>query len=490
MELGSIVKFLENRSILVTGATGFLAKIFVEKILRVQPNVKKLYLLLRAADNKSALQRFNSEVVGKDLFKVLKDKWGGNLNTLISQKVNLVPGDITFENLGIKDSTLLEETWREVEVVVNLAATTNFDERYDVSLRINTIGARHVLNFAKKCVNLNLLLHVSTAYVCGEKAGLILENPYKLGETLNGTPGLDIDAEEKVVEERLNELQLEKASEQAITSAMKDLGIQRARKYGWPNTYVFTKAMGEMLLAHSKENLPLVIFRPTIVSSTYKEPFPGWVEGVRTIDSLVVGYGKGRITCFLGHPDNILDVIPADMVVNAMIVSMVAHANQPDMSIYQVGSSVGNPIIISKFQDYGVRYFQKNPWINKEGKPVIVGKIKVLSTVASFHRYMAIHYLLPLKGLQIVNTAFCQFFRDMHLDLRRRVNHVFRLIELYGPYIFFKGVFDDMNTEKLRRVVAESDMETNIFYFDPKSIDWEDYFMNTHFPGVVRYVFK
>ena len=69
-------------------------------------------------------------MVGKDLFRVLKDKWGGNLNTLISQKVTLVPGDITFENLGIKDSTLLEETWREVDVVVNLAATTNFDERY------------------------------------------------------------------------------------------------------------------------------------------------------------------------------------------------------------------------------------------------------------------------------------------------------------------------------------------------------------------------
>nr|GMD61564.1 alcohol-forming fatty acyl-CoA reductase-like [Ipomoea batatas] len=68
MELGSAVQFLENRAILVTGATGFLAKIiimdavFVEKILRVQPNVKKLYLLLRAADTMAAVQRFNSEV--------------------------------------------------------------------------------------------------------------------------------------------------------------------------------------------------------------------------------------------------------------------------------------------------------------------------------------------------------------------------------------------------------------------------------------------
>ncbi|KAA8550177.1 hypothetical protein F0562_001861 [Nyssa sinensis] len=328
MELGSVIQFLENRTILVTGATGFLAKIFVEKILRVQPNVKKLYLLLRAADTKSATQRLHNEVIAKDLFRVLKEKMGANLNSLISVKVTPVAGDITCENLGVKDSNLVEEMWKEVDVVVNLAATTNFDERYDVALAINTVGAVHVLNFAKKCAKIKLLLHVSTAYVSGEREGLILENPYYLGETLNGTSGLDIEAEKQVVETRLNELQDENATEKSITSAMKDLGLQRARQYGWPNTYVFTKAMAEMELGHLKENLPLVIIRPTIITSTYKEPFPGWVEGVRTIDSLAVGYGKGRITCFLGDPKSIADLIPADMVVNAMMVAMVAHANE------------------------------------------------------------------------------------------------------------------------------------------------------------------
>ncbi|CAK9150537.1 unnamed protein product, partial [Ilex paraguariensis] len=152
---------------------------------------------------------------------------------------------------------------------------------YDVALGINTIGASHVLNFAKKCVKLKMLVHVSTAYVSGEKMGLIVENTYTMGEALNGTVGLDIDEEKKVVEERLTELRGEKALERTITSAMKALGIQRARKYGWPNTYVFTKAMGEMLVGHLKENIPVVIIRPTIVTSTYKEPFPGWVEGIR-----------------------------------------------------------------------------------------------------------------------------------------------------------------------------------------------------------------
>ncbi|XP_058218971.1 alcohol-forming fatty acyl-CoA reductase-like [Rhododendron vialii] len=492
MELGSVVQFLENRNILVTGATGFLAKIFVEKILRVQPNVKKLYLLLRAADEKSALQRFHNEAIAKDLFRVLREKLGGNLNSLISEKVTLVPGDITCENLGVKDPNLEEEMWREVDIVVNLAATTNFDERYDVSFQLNTMGAKNVLNFSKKCANIKLLLHVSTAYVSGEKAGLILEKPYYMGETLNGVSGLNLDTEKKIMEERLSELRAEEATDKEITLAMKDLGIQRARKYGWPNTYVFTKAMGEMLLGQIKGNIPLVMLRPTIVTSTYKEPFPGWVEGLRTIDSLAVGYGKGRLTCFLGDPESVIDVIPADMVVNSMLVAMEANANQAsdDVVIYQVGSSLANPLRYSWIQDYGHRYFTKHPWVGKDGKAVIVGKVTVLSSMASFRRYMAIRYLLPLKGLQVANTAFCQFFEGTYSEFRRKINFVFRLVELYQPYLFFKGLYDDINTEKLRMAAKEGNVETDVFYFDPRTINWEDYFMNTHIPGVVKYVFR
>ena len=62
----------------------------------------------------------------------------------------------------------------------------------------------------------------------------------------------------------------------------------RAKVYGWPNTYVFTKAMGEMLVGDLKENLSVVIIRPTIVTSTLKEPFPGWVEGIRYMSSIML----------------------------------------------------------------------------------------------------------------------------------------------------------------------------------------------------------
>lgn len=89
--------------------------------------------------------------------------------------------------------------------------------------------------------------------------------------------------------------------------------------------------------------------------------------------------------------------IPADFVVNSIIVAMVAHANHPSDVIYQVGSSASNPMRNAGLQEYGYRYFSQTPWINKDGKPVKVSKALVLGDMASFERYMALRYLLLLK---------------------------------------------------------------------------------------------
>lgn len=479
MELGSVVEFLENKIILVSGVTGFVAKVFIEKILRVQPNVKKLYLLIRAADTESAALRFQNEVLAKDLFNVLKEKWGTRLNSFISEKITFVAGDISSEDLGLKDSNLKKELWNELDVVVNSAAITKFDERYDVAFGINTLGAIHLVNFAKKCVKLKVFVHVSTAYVAGERTGLILENP------LDGASGLDFDAEMKVIDQKLNEIKTKGASQKEITLVMKNLGTERAKMHGWPNTYVFTKTMGEMLMQQSKENLSLVIIRPTIVSGTYKEPFPGWVEDLKTINTLFVASAQGNLPCLVGETKTIVDVIPVDMVVNAMIVAMVAHAKQlSDANIYHVGSSLRNPVTLVSILDYGFVYFTKKPWINKQGKPIKVSKIILFSSIASFHGYMQICYLLPLKGLQLANTVFHNFFKGVYNDLRKKVKFVMRVAAIYKPYFYFNGIFDDTNTEKLRMTAKGSRTETDLFYFDPDSIEWGDYFMNTHIPGV------
>lgn len=71
------------------------------------------------------------------------------------------------------------------------------------------------------------ILMMKSAYVSGEKQGLILETPYKMGDTLNGTSGLDIYGENKLMEHTLEQLTAQNCSQDTIKSAMKDLGIQR-----------------------------------------------------------------------------------------------------------------------------------------------------------------------------------------------------------------------------------------------------------------------
>ncbi|KAJ9540750.1 hypothetical protein OSB04_027256 [Centaurea solstitialis] len=468
-----------------------MISIFVEKILRVQPNIKKLFLLIRASDPNMALHRFHSEVIDKDLFRVIKEKYGEKLYSFISEKITVVVGDVSLENFGVTDIILLNEMRKQVDVIVNCAANTKFDERFDVVLAVNTLGSKHVSNFVNEGFNMKLLLHVSTVFISGEKPGIILERPLKMGETLNGKNDLNIREEKNAAQERLRQLEVEKADEEAVSSAMKDFGIQRAQLHGWPNAYPFTKAMGEMLLLEGlRKDVPLVIVRPSIVTCTYQEPFPGWVEGIKGIDGYIIAYGRGRISYFLGDPLKAIDIIPADMVVNAMFVAMVAHINQPfSNTIYHVGSSMSNPFTVSRLTNCILDYFTKHPLKNKQGNPIKIGnKVKFLSSMSSFYRYMAIRYMIPLKVLEYANLILGGAFTTLYLDVDRKIKTTLRFVKLFGSYVLVHCTYDDTNLRKLRGMADLNEMGT--FFFDPESLNWEDYFMNIHIPGLVKYAIK
>ncbi|KAH0454417.1 hypothetical protein IEQ34_016341 [Dendrobium chrysotoxum] len=528
MEIGNIVEFLKDKSILISGSTGFLAKIFVEKVLRVQPSVKKLFLIVRARDASSAEERFQNEVITKDLFQALREKHGKEFDSFISNKISPIAGDIADVNLGIKDYNIREYLWKEIDIVVNVAATTNFYERYDVALGINVMGAKNVLDFAKQCTKIKMLLHVSTAYIAGVQEGIITEKPFHFGEALKPDLKVNIGEELRLLEETKDQIQDEKKTKEAEKEAMKELGIKRARIHGWPNTYVFTKAMGEMLLGHMRGDLPLVIIRPTIITSIYKDPLPGWIEGARTIDSIIVGYAKGNISSFLGDPQMSMDLlqwyylyisktgklkstenlnqIPGDMVVNAMIASIAAHSNQHSQFIYHVSSSVRNPVKYSTLLQSGFQYFTKNPRTTSDGKTIKTTTIQVMKTMSDFKRYMFLRYRLPLEGFRLLNLACCCLFNQRFNQLWRK--YKFRESNLLYDFIWqfnysllveMQGIklqmvinpihdcsFDDANLEKLRMTTRDS-METTLFEFDPKHIEWEDYFSNIHIPGVLKH---
>ncbi|KAG8087644.1 hypothetical protein GUJ93_ZPchr0010g7993 [Zizania palustris] len=296
----------------------------------------------------------------------------------------------------------------------------------------------------------------------------------------------------------------------AQRKAMKELGLARARHFGWSNTYVFTKAMGEMLLGRlllerggsgggGGGGVPVVVVRPSIITSIRRDPLPGWMQGTRTIDTLIIGYAKQNLSCFLGDLDLVMDVIPGDMVVNAMMAAAVAHSTaaaggsrpQPQaphqLTVYHVSSSLRNPAPYAVLYESGRRHFTEKPRLGKRGEVIPTKEMHFFKTIASFKLYMLVRYRLPLEMLHLLNLLLCGFFSRLYSDLSRKYRFVMHLVDVYGPFAFFKGCFDDFNLERLRQRMKSSPLD-DMFSFDPKIIDWNDYFYSIHIPGVLKYV--
>ena len=74
------------------------------------------------------------------------------------------------------------------------------------------------------------------------------------------------------------------------------------------------------------EGLPLSVVRPAIVESALAHPYPGWIDGFKMADPIILAYGRGILREFPGLPDGVLDVIPVDLVVNATLAVAAAPA--------------------------------------------------------------------------------------------------------------------------------------------------------------------
>ncbi|GLJ37424.1 hypothetical protein SUGI_0760310 [Cryptomeria japonica] len=482
-----VVDFFKDKNMLVIGGTGFLGKVFIEKILRVQPEVGQIFTLVRAKDLKSAQAKIQKEMIFTELFRLLQDRYGGEYENFMAQKIIPVVGDVSIDDyLGIEEEQR-DEICSKVDIVVNLAATTKFYERYDVSLGVNVVGAIHAINFCRKCKNLQILIHVSTAYVNVGRTGIIAEETVKIRAGVTFGPDYikgEVDLIRKSLEETTSTAYLSDTKEES--KRMKELGQERARNFGWPNVYVFTKAVGEMMVDQLRGDLPVVILRPAIIESTLAEPFPGWMEGNRMLDPLITGYGKGQIKIFAAKKNLIIDVVPVDMVVNCMIACMYKHAKEPDLFIYQVATSVENPL----FYDVGVtaayNYFLLHPCKTKKGKIVKVERPFVIRSMESFRQYMKLHYKIPIEVLYCVSLLLCGLQRQQYNQLLYKYNMVMKLATLYEPFIFFQGKFDNSNTNRLWEELSKEDQQK--FMFDVKCIDWADYFFNVHIPGLLEYV--
>lgn len=117
----TIPQFFEGRSIFLTGASGFLGKVILEKLLRDCPELKSVYVLLRPKQGHDSRQRVE-ELLASVVFVRLRRE-----NPSALSKVIAVSGDITYPFLGIS-AVDLNTLAKNVSVVFHSAATIRFDE--------------------------------------------------------------------------------------------------------------------------------------------------------------------------------------------------------------------------------------------------------------------------------------------------------------------------------------------------------------------------
>ncbi|TAN33965.1 HAD-IB family hydrolase [bacterium] len=510
-----IAEAFKGKTILVTGSTGFLGKSLVEKCLRSIPEVGRINLAIRSSARRPAAERLEREVLSSPAFRRLKEERGEDaFARLVKDKLAVLELDLGRDGLGLTANGL--EQLRACDIVIHSAAAVEFDNPADLSAQTNLLGAARMVEALKHAALGRAgapphLVHISTAYVGGMLRGLVREEP-PLDPGLNWRHEAAVLSslrgpveEESRRPEILNRLRREaqsrmgpagtpavaRATERRRDRWVKDRLIERGRAHanamGFADIYSFTKAMAEHAVVELHGDIPLSIVRPSIIESALEEPFPGWLEGFRMAEPLILAFGRGILRDFSGLPDSLLDIIPADFVVNTVLA--VAANPPPDSRprVYHAASGSRNPLRFRQVADEATRYFGQHPLRDRYGQAIGTpnwtyptrGELATRARTALRFVEAAqwVVERLPL-GASVADVS-----DDLNAE-RERLERGLNLIQLYGVYTEVDCIFDTRNLMSIWEKVPAA--ERQHFPFDAALYDWEHYFQDVHFPTVVR----
>ncbi|XP_050422549.1 fatty acyl-CoA reductase wat-like [Adelges cooleyi] len=435
-----VQEFYRDATIFLTGGTGFMGKMVIEKLSRSCPNLKHIYLLIRNKKGKAVNERIDT-IFEDRLFMRLKHE-----RPKFYHKISAVAGDVSMPGLGLSASDR-QKLADEVNIVFHAAATIRFDEHIRTAIDINVLGTREIIKLAKEMTNLKSCMYVSTAYAnCPRK--VIEEKFYDAPYNYDGVISLVASAnDDKKLED--------------ITPSL---------VAGWPNTYTFTKALAEDLAKHESVGLPFGIFRPSVVISTYNEPVRGWIDNVYGPIGMIVGVGTGVLHTYQCNINNVVDMVPVDLTVNALIcsahkVGKTASTIQRDPPIFNYVSSSQNPILLGDFFDV----------IKKHGLPhwPTINAIWYYSFVPTTNPYL--YALLFLLFHTIPGYVF-DFLAQM-TGKQPILGNIYRKTKKASAALIFfahrQWDFRNNNTQALWDELSEEDKKT--FFFDMKTMSWDQY---------------
>lgn len=242
----TIPEFYKGKEIFLTGGTGFLGKVLLEKLLRSCSDIKAIYVLLRPKKGQSIKDRLK-QLTDSVLFDILRKQ-----NPKFMEKLIPINGDIMNPNLGISSDD--RKLMKNVSIIFHSAASVRFDDSLKYAVLMNTRGTYEIMKLAETLKNIKIVMHVSTTY-SNVHLTTIEEKVYPAITDWRKT----IEICEKLNEDDVN------------------LMTQHYMNF-MPNTYVFSKNLAEHVTTDYKDKLPTIIFRPSIIINALDEPFGGYVS--------------------------------------------------------------------------------------------------------------------------------------------------------------------------------------------------------------------
>ena len=498
-----VAQTFRQTEIFFTGVNGFVGKIILGLLLHRYPDFKHLHVLIRPRRNLSANQRFEKEVLCSPALERVVARYP---KQALITKITVWSGDTSLPNGGLGESEV-ESLGGRIGLILNCAGLVDFFPPLDESLRANVDSVEQLTALAKRLGA--KFLHVSTCYVAGATDGLVEETEPISGfyPRRKNASDTSFDHRAEIADCRERVQQIREASrdgkhgrKQAIASRLTELGKQRARRWGWVNTYSYTKSLGEQVLA-SQRGLDYAIVRPAIVESSLRFPFPGWVEGGRTAAPLVLMAMSG-LKDWPVRREIPLEVVPVDLVAGAILITAALLLHGEQQHVYQLATADTNPLGLGwlvELLDDEARRAPKNGsrgspwWLDPFGRlrfhseesarrrrSKLQRRVERAEAAAAILEGVLDRTGLPGKRkLQAARTSL----RTLGLQLGFRE----QTLEQYLPFILHhRYVFESQNTREAVRRISEEDRAR--LPWNPEQIDWNTYWRRNQIQGIKRWV--
>lgn len=260
-----------RRAVLLTGATGFLGRELLWRLLDELPLDVDVLCLIRgdAKDPKEGTPalRLATLLAGREH----PAGAGPSADEQARMgRVLAIGGDMTLPKLGLSEDAFAALAAR-VTTIYHGAATVRFDLPLPEARRTNVGGTREILMLAQRAHengHFERLHYIGTAYIAGKRTGLIRESDCSL-------------------------------------------------EYGFHNTYEQTKCEAELLVreAMQRQALPVTIYRPSIIVGDSQT---GYTSSFKVMYWPLKIFSRGLIPIVPASRAGRVDLVPVDYVVDAI----------------------------------------------------------------------------------------------------------------------------------------------------------------------------